>query len=232
MRHASTAVRNCGKLALVVAVASSWSGAPSFGQTPAASGARVAWDNGDMPPAAVEMDLGPGLIRQAIGLGDAALAGFLEGLATSPNADTSANIEFVIGQLTSTRELGNVASEVVQEVHVRVWQQLEDENDLATKLIAHFDSTLIDELWQSTLRVRQPNETVCLYVHRQEESVDGVLLVAGKQREVVAINLVGDLSPEKVQRLTATATKIGVNLGLDKELEKAVEKLRSEIGRR
>jgi hypothetical protein len=164
-------------------------------------------------------------------LGDAAVAGFLEGLRTSPDAQSSENAQFVAQQLTTARELGNVASEVVHEIHVRVWDGLTPESQMPAKLLQHFDSQLVGDGWESAVRVRDGDAMVRVLLHRDGESIRGILIIAGENDELVLANIIGDLSPDKVQKLTATATTIGVKLGLDKEINRAVDQLKHEMER-
>lgn len=228
-------VRRVARRAAVVAVVATMSTYSAFAQEEVATssgGGRVDLSVADLPPASVEMDLGPGLIRHFFSMGDAAVAGFLEGLATSSDAESSDNIQFVAEQLTSARELGDVASEVVQEVHIRVWNEEIDAEAVATKMIEQYDEKLPSSGWEPTLRARQNGEMVRIYTLREGESVTGVLVVAGKRSELAVINVVGDLSPDNIQRLVSTATKIGVKLGLDKELNRGIGQLRMEIERK
>ena len=218
---------------MISALAVSLSTYTACGQSPSQSyaGGRVNFDLPDIPPATVELDLGKGLIRQAVGLGDAAVAGFLEGLMTSADAKSSENVEFLAQQLTSARELGDVASDVVQEVHLKVWDKLPAESDLAQQLISHFDGELAGNGWEPALRVQDANALVRAYVHRHEDSLTGVVFIAGEGNDVALANIIGDLSPENVHKVTSTATEIAVKLGLDKEINRGVEQLKREMER-
>lgn len=227
VRLARTTVRGAMLSALVFA----GSGYMAIAQTTTDTPGRVAFDLPDLPPATVEIDLGHGLIRHSLSLGDAAIAGFLDGLMTSPEANSSENAKFVAEQLTSARELGDAVSEVLHEVHVRVWDNLPQDSKLAEQVLEHFDGRLNADGWEPAVRVRDDDDMVRVFVQRSEDSLGGVLVVVADGNDLVVANLVGDLSPEKVQHLTATATKIGVRLGLDKEINRAVEQMRHEIER-
>lgn len=235
MQMGQSIVRRVGRRALMVAVVTSMGSYATFAQpvdSPSSQGGRVKLDVADLPPAAVEMDLGPGLIRHFFKLGDAAVAGVLEGLSTSPDAETSENLQFAAKQLTSARELGDIASEVIQEVHVRAWNGEIDALAAATQLIDAYDAQLPAAGWEPTLRARQQNEMVRIYTLHEGESLSGVLVVAAQRNELVVVNVVGDLSPQNIQHLASTATRIGVQLGLDKELNKAIGQLREEMERK
>lgn len=186
------------------------------------------------PPATVEIDLSRGLIRHALTLGDAAIAGFLEGLTTEANAETAESAKFIASQLTSARELSDIASEVIHEVHVRVWDRLPEDGQVIEKAFKHFDAELKGSLWESAFSVREKGESVRVFMQRDgnTESIRGVFIIAGDGNDLVLANATGDLSPEKVQRFVSSATKIAMKLGLDKELNKAVAELKREMAGR
>lgn len=204
-------------------------------ESPSSSGSRsagqVSLDLPDAPPATVEIDLSRGLIRHALSLGDAAIAGFLEGLKTDANAQTADSAKFIAGQLTSARELSDIASEAIHEVHVRVWDALPDDRQVIDQALKHFDAELEGTNWEQVLSVRDKNDSVRVYVQRdgEAESVRGVFVIAGDGNDLVLANATGDLSPDKVQRFVSSATKIAMKLGLDKELNKAVAEIKREM---
>ncbi|MGI9455412.1 MAG: DUF4252 domain-containing protein [Aeoliella sp.] len=219
--------------AVIVAVAVSLSVRPAVAQTTLDSGTatvgEVAFDFADAPPATLEIDLGRGLIRDLLGLGDAAVAGFLEGLTTGSDPSAAENAEFIAQQLTSARELGDVVSEVVHEIHVRVYDGLPDNSQVGQEIAHHYTKALSEQGWESTVKIRSDNEMVRVFVHRSAESVQGVFVILAEGNDLVLANIIGDLSPEKVHQLTASATKIGVKLGLRKEIDKAIGELRREL---
>jgi hypothetical protein len=224
------AIRGAGVSALAIAL----TGMAAIAQSPNAATAlgRVSLDVPDLPPATVEIDLGRGLVRHALALTDAAVAGFLEGLMTSPDAESSENVQFVAQQLTSARELGDVVSEVIHEVHVRIWDKLPADSRHADKLAGHFDAHLAGEGWESAIRVRDGDSMVRILVHRDQDSLNGILIVAGEGNDLVLANIIGDVSPDNVQKLSSTATKIGVKLGLDGKINRALEQMKREIERK
>ncbi|QDU56052.1 DUF4252 domain-containing protein [Aeoliella mucimassa] len=232
MRSLQLLARRTLRQAMVVAVVAATTAYTAHAQSeaPVETGPRVSLDAVDMPAASVELDLGPGLVRHFFRTGDAVVAGLLEGLATSEDPSAKENLQFAAKQITSARELGDVLSEVVREVHIRVWANGEATEGQAEQLVAYFDSTLKGEAWEPVLRARDGEEMVRLYVHREEDSVNGIVIVAANgPDEMVALNVVGDLSPDNVQRLVSTATRIGVQLGLDSELSKGIGQLKQEI---
>ena len=232
MRSCQLLLRRTLRQAIVLAVVAGTTAYTASAQTSSPdspSGPRVNLDVPDVPTASVELDLGPGLVRHFFSTGDAVLAGFLDGLATSQDAEAKENLRFAAERITSARELGDIASEIVSEVHVRAWKDGDSSSEIGNLLVEHFDGQLTSENWEPVVRARDGGEMVRIYVHRQEESVNGVLVVASGHDGSVALNLVGDLSPQNVQRLVSTATKVGVQLGLDKEISGAVDKIKMEM---
>jgi len=203
--------------------------------SPPLSSGEVSLDLPNAPPATVEIDLSRGLIRHALSLGDAAIAGFLDGLKTEASSQTADSAKFIAGQLTSARELSDIASEAIHEVHVRVWDSLPNEGQVVERALEHFDTELEGTNWEQVLSVRDKNDSVRVFVQRdsQAESIRGVFVIVGDGNDLVLANATGDLSPDKVQRFVSSATKVAMKLGLDKELNKVVGELKREMaGRR
>lgn len=216
---------------IIAAGAKSQAASSHTAEAPLPNPGQVSLELPDLPPATVEIDLGRGMIQHSLSLGDAAIAGILEGLSTSSDSRTDESAKFIAQQLTSARELSDAISQVVHEVHVRVWNDLPKESQIADKAVRHFDATLKEQGWESTLRAREDGKLVRVLVHREGDRLTGVLLIASERDELVVANVIGDLSPENVHRVTKTATTIAMKLGLDKELNKAVEKLKREMAR-
>jgi hypothetical protein len=231
-RRVSPLAGHTAQGAILATIVIALSPALAVGQTSAtakpSTAGQVSFDFPNAPPATVEIDLHHGLIRDALGLGNAAVAGFLEGLMNSGEGDSSESAKFVAEQLTSARELGDIASAVVHEIHVRVYDGLPDDGQFVQKITLYYDKQLSEQGWESVVKV---NDEVRVYVHREAEAVQGVFVIAADRNDLVLVNFTGDVSPQNVRQLTATATKIAVKLGLRKEIDKAVGMLRHEIDR-
>lgn len=229
----TTAIR--WPIAAAVLIATIHSATGQANQPTAAIKDAVSLDLADLPPANVEIDLDRGLIQHSLGLVDAAIGGFMEGLSESSDEQTAENMKFVAQQITSAQELGKVVGEVVQHVSIRAWEKLPADSALPNRAIRQYAEQLQDEGWESTVRARKGSEVVNIFVRRDAATVSGVFIIAAKQKQdgsdLAMVNLVGDLSAENVHRLTAAATKIGVRLGLDDELNKTVEKLKKHQNR-
>ncbi|TWT72810.1 hypothetical protein Pla123a_41100 [Posidoniimonas polymericola] len=183
-----------------------------------------------VPTPTVEVDLGGQLIDHALSLGEAALTGFLNGLQDNALEQNAEAVRFATEQIGSTKELTQTLREVVRGVHLRVWKELPDVEAVAASVAERLETELPDQGWEPTLRASESGKMVRVYVRSTEDAVEGVLILAHTDHELALVNLAGDLSQENVQRLSTLATKIAVELGLDRELEKAVQRLQQKRG--
>jgi hypothetical protein len=205
-----------------------------FAQPPRATDAapvgRIDFSAANLPPANVEIDLSQGMFNDLFGIGDAAVAGVAESLLKSTEGNAAAEgTRMAAQQLTAARELVQLARAVVREVRVRVYASRGAEAGAALRfesLAAQFDSQLKDGNWETIARVRQGDENARVAVLRQEGAIRGVLIVAGNDRELVLANVVADVSPENVKKLTASAAKIGLENGVQEVIEREMRQLR------
>ncbi len=178
----------------------------------------------DLPPATVEVDLSQEIFSDLFGLGDAAIAGIVESLTQSNDAQSSQAIELAAGQLAAAREIIQLAKQVVREVHVRVYENLGDEQNSALDLAARFKDQLSSGQWDSIVKVRDGNDSAHVSFQRVEGSVLGVFVVVADGNDIVLANVVCDISPENVKNLTAAATKIGLENGLRDVIERKLNR--------
>ena len=187
---------------------------------------RVDFRAADLPPATVEIDLNREIFGDLFGLGDAAVAGVLQSLTESNQSESSQVTELAAERLADARELIGLVKDVVTEVRVRVYEDLPDEEkDLARRTAASFDKQLQEGNWDKVLTVRERGESVRVALLRVEGAVSGVFISATDGDDLVLVNVVCDASPENVKKLTAAATKIGLENGLRDVLEKELRHL-------
>jgi hypothetical protein len=199
-------------VAMLVAPAAAW--AQAAGQA-----GHIDFSSVDLPPATVEVDLSQEIFGDLFGLGDAAIAGVIQSLTQASDAQGSEATQFAAGQLAAAREIIQLAKKVVREVHVRVYENLADEEHSAVDLAARFDKQLSSGQWDSIIKVRDGNDSAHVSFQRVEGSVLGVFVVVADGNDIVLVNVVCDVSPENVKQLTAAATKIGLENGLRKVIE-------------
>ncbi len=198
---------------------------PSAALAQAAGGqsGHIDFTSVDLPPATVEVDLSQEIFGDLFGLGDAAIAGVIESLTQSSDAQGSQATELAAGQLAAGREIIQLAKQVVREVHVRVYEKLGNEKNTALDLAARFDKQLASGQWDSIVKVRDGNDSAHVSFQRVEGSVLGVFVVVADGSEVVLANVVCDISPDNVKKLTAAATKIGLENGLREVIEQKLK---------
>jgi hypothetical protein len=185
---------------------------------------RIDFEAAELPPPTVELDLSQGMFHDLFGLGDAAVAGVADSLLAS-QGDGAGATRVAAEQLAAARQIMQLASEVVREVRIRVYRGVADEKMKPELLAARFDSQLRAGKWDNVVRVRDDEQSVRVSLLRNDGAVHGVFIIAGHHgQEIVLANLVCDISPENVKKLTSAATKIGLENGLAKVIEAKMSK--------
>ena len=185
---------------------------------------RVELEGTGLPPATVEVDLSQSMFKDLFGLGDAAIAGVAESLMQSLDSQgDSPELRLAAEQLEAARQIMQLASEVVQEVRIRVHQEIPDQLEQIEALNSHFGTQLTG--WDNVVRAREEAESVRVSVLRSDGAIRGLFVVAGGDDGIVLANIVCDISPDNVKKLTAAATKIGLENGLRQELEAQMKAL-------
>jgi len=181
--------------------------------------ARIDFASAQLPPATVEVDLSQEIFSDLFGLGDAAIAGVIQALTEANAAHSSPATEMAADQLAAARQLIELAEEVVTEVHVRVYENQAEGDNIAAELTSKFESQLASGHWDNVVKVRDGNDSAQISFLRVEGSVLGVFAIVADGRDVVLVNVVCDISPENITNLTAAATKIGLANGLRQAIE-------------
>lgn len=173
-----------------------------------------------LPPATVEVDLSQGMFTDLFGIGDAAIAGVAEALAKAVGTNGAAEgTQLAAEQMAAARQIVEIASQVVHEVRVRVYQDLPSDEDQPTKLMAHFNEVVRSGSWETIVRAREEENTVSVSVARQDGAMRGLFVVAYDGDDLVMANIVCDISPDIAKKLTSVATKIGLEAGLAQVIE-------------
>lgn len=223
------AAQRAGRLAgfaavLVCAAASAQADEGSASST--APIGRVDFAAVDLPPATVEVDLSREMFRDLFGLGDAAIAGVAESLLKSAGSNSDAQgTRMAAEQLAAAQQIIRLASEVVHEVRVRVYENVEEGAIQPDELMANFDGQLRDGNWENVVRVRDGDDNVRVSLLRNDGAVRGAFVVVADGSDVVLANVVADISPENVKKLTSAAAQIGLENGLQQVLEQKMREL-------
>ena len=182
---------------------------------------RIDFQAAELPPANVELDLNQAIFGDLVGLGDAALAGVVESLLSNPgSAEGAKATEVAVDSLGAVREILELTKGLVKEVRIRVYEGKSDQQIDALKVADKFDPQLKRGKWDKVLRVRDGDESVRVALLRREGGIRGIFLVVGEDENLVLANAVCNISPETVKKLTAAATRIGLEHGLREELIK------------
>ncbi|MCA9229969.1 MAG: DUF4252 domain-containing protein [Planctomycetales bacterium] len=181
---------------------------------------RIDFASANLPPATVEVDLSQEIFGDLFGLGDAAIAGIVESLSQSSDEPGAETLQVAAEKLGAARQVVQLAKEVVREVRVRVYDNFSEEQGSATELAHRFDEQLSNGQWDKVVRVNDGDESVNVSFLRSQGAILGVFVVVADGNDVVLANVVCDVSPENVKKLTAAATKIGLENGLREEIER------------
>jgi hypothetical protein len=230
MRFTNTlaAGRVAGSLALIVGMSYAFAavGAESKDNGEAPSG-RINFEAAKLPPASIEVDLSQEMFKDLFGIGDAAIAGVAETLLKYAQRDGDAkNVALAAEQLEAAKQITQLAGNVVREVRVRVYQGLPEGFDDAQALFKPFDEQLQANQWDTLVRVRNEDATGRVSVLRSNGAVHGVfLVVAADSEDIVLANIVCDISPENVKKLTSAMTQIGLQNGLAQAIDKKLSRV-------
>ncbi|QDT00629.1 DUF4252 domain-containing protein [Adhaeretor mobilis] len=201
--------------------------------TDAAAGAelgRIEFDYQDGPEAVLEVDLGKGMLTDVSGLIEAALAGLVEGLLDSEQGDQSQAVAQTADYVNSVQQIVAVLGSAVSEVRVRGFDRLTDEDEPArTALIAHYQQRIRNSDWDDLLRVKDHGASAVVSVLREEGAIRGLFVMGSEGNNLILVNVVCDLSPEKVKTVTKQLAELGMKFGLKKELEKAMQEIQREL---
>ncbi|TWT89650.1 hypothetical protein Mal64_00270 [Pseudobythopirellula maris] len=168
----------------------------------------------------VEVDLSRGLLKDLIGLGDAAIAGFASEIAGGDG-------QLAAETLGDVKQLLAVVADSVDEVRVRVYDGGADE--LPAIASQHYATKLDAAEWDSVIRVRDGGSSVEISLLREEGAVRGLFAVVADGNDLVLLNAACDLSPENVQRLSATVMESGGRFGAIELIEELSEWVAKEI---
>ena len=221
LHHQSTATRAVGGFALAAFFLLAPAALHAQHATTSAkiTTARIDFAAADLPPATVEVDLSQEIFGDLFGLGDAALEGVVEAFGQVNESKNSPAIEHAGEQLAAAREIIQLAKQVVREVHVRVYENFGEQENVTANLATRFEPQLTSGNWDSVIKVRDGNDSANISMLRVDGSVLGVFAVVADGKDVVLANIVCDVSPENIKQLTSAATKIGLKNGLQQLIE-------------
>jgi hypothetical protein len=192
---------------------------PAIAADENASVGRIDFKKAELPEANVEIDLSQEMFRDLFGIGDAAIAGVAETLLkSSAGGDSGKTTKLAAEQMEAARQIIQLAGNVVREVRVRVYKDLPDGSE-TEKLFKPFEEQLQSGNWESLARVRDDENVVRISAVRGDGTLKGLFVQVTDGDNVVIANVVCEVSPDNVKKLTSAATKIGLENGLAAAIE-------------
>jgi len=203
--------------------------APVHAQPPASNSApmpgRVDFDFPAAPPANVEVDLSQGMLAALTGIGQAAIGGATEALQEASTGQSNPAVDQSAEHLKAVNQIVSALTGVVHEVRVRVYEGVPASQAVRGSMVAHYQQKLQDTAWDNVVRVREDDATVNVCVMRDGNAIRGVFVMVAEDEDVVMVNVVCELTPEKIQQVTHQATKIGLKVGLEQAIQEAMKEL-------
>ena len=191
------------------------------------SSGRVEFDHTGGPAPNVEVDLPAEMFRDVLGLGDAVIAGVAQGLVnTAGSGAADGEVKMAADQLAEIRQLVGILQGAVQEVRVRVYQGQGNETPGGGAVAQHYADKLKNSTWDRIVNVREEGQTVSVFVLRESGAFRGVFVVAAERNEMVLVNVVCDVSPERVQQVASQAVSMGIKFGGDQALRQLLQQIR------
>jgi hypothetical protein len=188
---------------------------------------RVEFDHPGGGEPAVQVDLPAGLWSDFVGLGDAAVAGVAEGLlqAKAHDEGTQSEVKLATDQLAAIRTIMSSLQGAVGEVRVRVYRGDDGAENAAeaTDVAKFYAKKLAGSDWAKIVQVRDGKQSASVFLMRRDAAVRGVFVVANDGDELVLVNVLCDVSPERVKQITHEATKIGIEVGGEQGLHEILE---------
>lgn len=181
-----------------------------------------------LPKPKVSITLSAALMHDVFGVTNAALTGVAEALQEHQGGGEA--VEMTAEQIQSVKQVLELVTDSITGVRLRVYEKLEP--SVYESLVAAHNTRLADEGWEQVVEVNDDREQVRIALRNEEGAVRGVRILAGGGNETVSIDADCDLSPERAQQLTRTATKIAFEFGLEDALEEVVEEVSRELKRK
>src|SRR3954468_8381406 len=185
---------------------------------------RIDFEAANLPPANVELDLSQNMFSSVFGISDAAIAGVAETLAKAAKGEHAEGTKLAADQLAAARQVVGLVGKVVHEVRVRAYEKSADD------LFSRLEKQLSSDNWERVALARKGNESARVYAIYRDNAIRGVFIIASKHDGQALVNVVCDLSPDNVKSLTAAVTKIGLDNGLQQQIEMKMRRMHGPAG--
>lgn len=185
---------------------------------------RIDFKSLKLPEATVEVDLSQDMFHDLFGIGDAAIAGVAETLLKSTgDGDNAKTTKMAAEQLQAARQIVQLAGNVVHEVRVRVYDHFGKSGGDPQELFQAVSGQLEASKWETLVRVHDHDSIVRVAAIRGDGAIKGLFVIVNDRENVVLANVVCDVSPENIKKLTSTATKIGLDNGLAEQIAQKIK---------
>jgi hypothetical protein len=178
---------------------------------PVAPSGSVEFDCPGLPEPTVEFNLSQGMFKDLFGIGDAAITGVVQGLTKSAGATTAEAEQVTAQQLEAAHQMLELVGQVVQGFRVRMY---EDGGVPIKALTEHYGKKLSAQNWETVLRVRSDDEQYVVNVLRNRGGIKGVFVIVCDGESTVLANVMCDVSPENIRKLTSSAASLGVKVNM------------------
>ncbi len=223
-----------GLLAVVLSYAATLGVAWAQGADAAVEGlsqaGRVEFDHPGGGQPNVQVDLPAGLWSDVVGLGDAAVAGVVESLLQPRTSDGApvAEVKLAADQLAGIRAIMSALQGAVGEVRVRVYEGDEpDQTAFSAVAVADFYAKkLAQSKWAKIVQVREDDDAAIVFILHEGGAIHGVFVVASDGSDLALVNVLCDVSPDRVKQITRAATNIGMELGGEDAVREILRELR------
>ena len=174
---------------------------------------RLDFEAAKLPAANLEVDLSQDTFHSLFGISDAAIAGVAETLLKSEDGEEGKDKHVVARHVEAVRKIVELGGMFVREVRVRAYESFPDGTD-ADSLLKPFDAQLKAGKWETVVRVRSDDDMVRVAMLQKEGSIRGMFVAATDGEEIAVVNIVCDISPDKVKPFTAAVAEVGKSLDL------------------
>jgi hypothetical protein len=188
---------------------------------------RIKFDYPGKARATVEVDLDREMFASFFSIGEGAITGAVEALNEAPEGQPGSDaVREAAARAAGAKELIAIAKDVVNDVHVRIYDGIQRDSEESGDIIEHYNKQLDENGWDNVVRVSEGAKGVRVSIARGNDSIQGLFISVFEGDELVLVNLTCDISPENAQRLANAAVKSGLQAGLGPALEKAMKEMK------
>lgn len=189
--------------------------------------ARAADSALELPKPKVSINVSSSLLGSFFGVTDAALEGVVT--AMRGHKGSSDAVPMTAEQLSAVKTVVSLAQDALQGVRIQVYEGADPA--LFTGLSERHEASLDSNAgWEQVIAVDEDNERVRIALRNTDGAIRNARILAVNGSETVVVDADCDVSPERAREMAEAVTKIALDLGLEKQLEKAIQEIRAKGG--